>query len=183
MQRQDETESDRCRVMCGGRSPGLGGDAGRGPAQWRATAPAWRIAAKKHWSSPAHSSPRSRCLDIGLPDMNGFELAGLFQGRPGLAAHPLDRAERLRPAERCGRLQTRRVRAPSDQAGRNRESCCPFWPGWRSEQPVRCSRYPSAFPTSINGTSAANGVSRAPNATAAATRPATGPVCSALRGA
>ena len=83
MQRQDEAESDRYRVIV----------VDDHPASAEMLAEVLRM--EGYGASVAHSGqealvmarafkPAIALLDIGLPDMNGFELAGLFKAAPDL---------------------------------------------------------------------------------------------------
>jgi CheY-like chemotaxis protein len=83
MQHQDQTASDRCRVIV----------VDDHPASAEMLAEVLRM--EGYSASVAHSGqealvvarafkPAIALLDIGLPDMNGFELAGLFKAAPDL---------------------------------------------------------------------------------------------------
>ena len=55
----------------------------------------------------AEFRPEVALLDIGLPVMDGYELARRLRAMPGAGRHPPDRTDRLRPGER-----PRKARAP-----------------------------------------------------------------------
>ena len=63
-------------------------------------------------------SPTSRFIDIGLPAMNGYEVAQRIRGDPGARGRPARRAHRLRRAERHQRRPRRRLRRAPHQARR-----------------------------------------------------------------
>ncbi|MBA4094626.1 MAG: hypothetical protein C0489_11130, partial [Candidatus Accumulibacter sp.] len=68
----------------------------------------------------AFERPDVFILDIGLPDMNGYELARRLRAMPQFAEHAPDRADRLRPAGRQGEGARGRFRPAHRQTGRTR---------------------------------------------------------------
>ena len=63
-------------------------------------------------------SPDVALLDIGLPVMDGYELARRIRARAAAVGDPAGRDHRLRPGQRPGRAPGGRLRRPPGQAGR-----------------------------------------------------------------